>query len=64
MTRYELKTLVSHHEDWLRGERNGIEAGLRRDDLRADFAEITRNLDVRIFYHKRIDRGISVSDGR
>jgi hypothetical protein len=45
MTRYELRTLVSHHEDWLRGERNGVEAGLRKDDVRADFAEITRNLD-------------------
>ena len=44
MTRYELKTIASHHRYWLRGEREGIAADLRGANLRGDFGEIMRNL--------------------
>jgi hypothetical protein len=44
MTRYELRTIASHHRFWLRGEREGIAASLRGANLRGDFGEIMRNL--------------------
>lgn len=44
MTRYELRTIASHHQCWLRGEREGILADLRGANFRGDFSEIMRNL--------------------
>ena len=41
MTRYELRTMASHHRSWLKAQREGI---LRGANLRGDFSETMRNL--------------------
>jgi hypothetical protein len=43
MTRYELKTIASHHRDWLKGEKEGIAADLSAARLSEDSVEIMRN---------------------
>ena len=41
MTRYELRTIASHHRSWLKAQREGISRGA---NLRGDFSETMRNL--------------------
>ena len=44
MTRYELRKIVSHHQDWLRGEREGIVGGVYAANQRGHIGAIERNL--------------------
>ena len=43
MTRYELRKIVSHHQDWLRGEREGIAGSVYAANQRGHFGAIVRN---------------------
>lgn len=64
MTRHELREIVSHHRDWLRGEREGISADSHGASLRGNFGQITRNLGRQGSLYRVPLRGHPMSAGR
>ena len=64
MTRHELREIISHQQDWLRAEREGISAELHGASLRGNFGQITRNLGRQGSLNRVPLRGHPLSAGR